>query len=80
MTIASPAAHVQQNAPLKLFQRATASTLSTLMLASNAVLVQTLALLKLPRLNNLHQKNKTASFPEAVFSFTLTCRTGKYII
>lgn len=52
MTIASPAAHVQQNAPLKLFQRATASTLSTLMLASNAVLVQMLAPLQLPRLNN----------------------------
>ena len=52
MTIASPAALVQQNAPLKLFQRATASTLSTLMLASNAVLVQTLAPLQLLRLNN----------------------------
>ncbi len=52
MTIASPAAHAQQNAPLRLSLRATANTLSTLMLASNAALAQTLALLKLPRLNN----------------------------
>ena len=59
MTIASPAAHVQQNAPLKLFQRATASTLSTLMLASNAVLVQTLAPLQLPRLNNSTEELNT---------------------
>lgn len=52
MTIASPAAHVQQNAPLKLSQKAMASMLSMLMLASNAALALTLAPLKLPRLNN----------------------------
>ena len=52
MTIASPAALVQQIAPLALFQKATASTLSTLMLASIAALVQIHAPLKLPRLNN----------------------------
>ncbi len=53
MTIASPAALVQQNAPLKLSPKAMASMLSMLMLASNAALALMLAPLKLPRLNNL---------------------------
>ena len=53
MTIASPAALVQQNAPLKLSPKAMASMLSMLTLASNAALALTLAPLKHPRLNNL---------------------------
>ena len=67
MTIASPAAHAQQIAPLRQFQRATASTLSTLMLASIAALVQTAAPLALPRHN---QSWDSAVFPfgEAAFS------------
>ena len=52
MTIASPAAHVQQNAPLKLSPKAMASMLSMLTLASSAALALTLAPLKHPRLNN----------------------------
>jgi hypothetical protein len=50
--IASPAVHVQTVAPLVLFQKVTASSLSTLMLASIAAHVQIHAPLKLPRLNN----------------------------
>lgn len=67
MTIASPAALAQQNALLKLFQKATASTLSTLTLASNAVHVQTLALLKLPRLNNFSFKKRLPSGSRFLF-------------
>jgi hypothetical protein len=52
MTIASPAAHVLRNAPPALLRKATASTKSTLTLASVAAAALTYALLVLPRLNN----------------------------
>jgi hypothetical protein len=49
--IASPAVHVQTVAPLVLFQKVTASSLSTQTLASIAAHVQTVAPLKLSKAN-----------------------------